>query len=140
MTRIVLALALLAVAVGTAQARATKGPPYLLEEDTWVCVTPEDYDRAIDEQAKTNGYPELMTLKDRLLEAKSCMFVDDEDIEDMLAPFVTVVDRQGDKIKVEFWVEFYQKLAELHRAWQHVKFTGWTAEERLADYHPLGGL
>ena len=122
------------------QARATKGPPYLLEENTWVCVTPEDYDRAIDEQAKTNGYPELMTLKDRLLEAKSCMFVDDEDIEDMLAPFVTVVDRQGDKIKVEFWVEFYQKLAELHRAWQHVKFTGWTAEERLADYHPLGGL
>ena len=113
MTRIVLALALLAVAVGTAQARATKGPPYLLEENTWVCVTPEDYDRAIDEQAKTNGYPELMTLKDRLLEAKSCMFVDDEDIEDMLPPFVTVVDRQGDKIKVEFWVEFYQKLAEL---------------------------
>ena len=140
MTRIVLALALLAVAVGAAQARATKGPPYLLEENTWVCVTPEDYDRAIDEQAKTNGYPELMTLKDRLLEAKSCMFVDDEDIEDMLPPFVTVVDRQGDKIKVEFWVEFYQKLAELHRAWQHVKFTGWTAEERLADYHPLGGL
>ena len=81
-----------------------------------------------------------MTLKDRLLEAKSCMFVDDEDIEDMLPPFVTVVDRRGDKIKVEFWVEFYQKLAELHRAWQHVKFTGWTAEERLADYHPLGGL
>jgi hypothetical protein len=140
MTRIVLALALLAVAVGTAQARATKGPPYLLEENTWVCVTPEDYDRAIAEQAKTNGYPELMTLKDRLLEAKSCMFVDDEDIEDMLPPFVAVVDRQGDKIKVEFWVEFYQKLAELHRAWQHVKFTGWTAEERLADYHPLGGL
>ena len=140
MTRIVLALALLAVAVGTAQARATKGPPYLLEENTWVCVTPEDYDRAIDEQAKTNGYPELMTLKDRLLEAKSCMFVDDEDIEDMLPPFVTVVERQGDKVKVEFWVEFYQKLAELHRAWQHVKFTGWTAEERLADYHPLGGL
>ena len=140
MTRIVLALALLAVAVGTAQARATKGPPYLLEENTWVCVTPEDYDRAIDEQAKTNGYPELMTLKDRLLEAKSCMFVDDEDIEDMLPQFVSVVDRQGDKIKVEFWVEFYQKLAELHRAWQHVKFTGWTAEERLADYHPLGGL
>ena len=59
-----------------------------------------------------------MALKDRLLEAKSCMFVDDEDIEDMMAPFVTVVDRQGDKIKVEFWVEFYQKLAELHRAWQ----------------------
>jgi hypothetical protein len=140
MIRIVLALALLAVAVGTAQARATKGPPYLLEEGTWICATPEDYDRAIAEQGKTNGYPELMALKERLLAAKSCMYVDDDDIEDMMAPFVTVVDRQGDKVKVEFWIEFYKKIAELDRAWSNVKFTGWTAEERLADYRPLGGL
>jgi hypothetical protein len=139
MIRIVLALALLAVAVGAVQARATKGPPYLLEEGTWICATPEDYDRAIAEQGKTNGYPELMALKERLLAAKSCMYVDDDDIEDMMAPFVTVVDRQGDKVKVEFWIEFYKKIAELNRAWSNVKFTGWTAEERLADYHPVGG-
>jgi hypothetical protein len=140
MTRIALTMLILAIGVGTADARATKGPPYLLEEGTWLCATPEDYDQAMVEQEKTKGYPELMALKDRLLEAKSCMFVDDEDIEDMLAPFVTVVERQGDKIKVEFWVEFYKKHAELHRSWSHVKFTGWTAEERLADYRPLGGL
>jgi hypothetical protein len=139
MTRIVLALALLAVAVGAAQARATKGPPYLLEEGTWLCATPEDYDRAVAEQAKTNGYPELKALKERLLADKSCMYVDGEHIEDMMAPFVTVVDRQGDKVKVEFWVEFYKKIAELNRAWSNVKFTGWTAEERLADYHPVEG-
>jgi hypothetical protein len=139
MTRIVLALALLAVAVGAAQARATKGPPYLLEEGTWLCATPEDYDRAVAEQAKTNGYPELKALKQRLLADKSCMYVDEEHIEDMMAPFVTVVDRQGDKVKVEFWVEFYKKIAELNRAWSNVKFTGWTAEERLADYHPVEG-
>ena len=140
MTRIVLAMAILAIGIGTAHAAATKGPPYLLEDGTWVCVTPEAYDEAIVEQEKTNGYPELMALKDRLLEAKSCMFVDDDDIEDMMAPFVTVVERQGDKIKVEFWIEFYRKIAELNRAWNRVKFTGWTAEERLADYRPLGGL
>jgi hypothetical protein len=140
MARIALALAILAMSVGTADARATKGPPYLLEEGTWLCATPEDYDQAIVEQEKTNGYPELMALKDRLLEAKSCMLVDDEDMEDMLPPFVTVVERQGDKVKVEFWVEFYKRIAELRRASSHVKFSGWTAEERLADYHPLGGL
>lgn len=140
MIRIVLATAALVLAAGAAHAAASKGPPYLLEEGTWVCATPDDYDKAIAEQAKTNGYPDLMALKERLVEAKSCMFVDDEDIEDMLAPFVTVVDRQGDKIKVEFWVEFYKKHAELNRSWSHVKFTGWTAEERLADYRPLGGL
>jgi hypothetical protein len=67
------------------------------------------------------------------------MYVDDDDIEDMMAPFVTVVERQGDKVKVEFWIEFYKKIAELHRAWRNVKFTGWTAEDRLADYHPVDG-
>ena len=140
MKRIVLAIAIMAVAIGTAHARSTKGPPYLLEEGTWLCATPGDYDQAIAEQAKINGYPELMALNERLVEAKSCMLIDDEHIEDMLAPFVTVVDRQGDKIKVEFWIEFYKKHAELHRSWSHVKFSGWTAEERLADYRPLGGL
>jgi hypothetical protein len=140
MTRIALAVVILAIGLGTAHARATKGPPYLLEEGTWLCVTPADYDKAIAEQAKINGYPELMALNERLVEAKSCILIDDEHIEDMLAPFVTVVERQGDKIKVEFWVEFYKRQAELHRAWTHVKFSGWTAEERLADYHPLGGL
>lgn len=140
MTRLALALVILALGIGTAHGRATKGPPYLLEEGSWICVTPEDYDKAVAEQAKTNGYPELMALNERLVEAKSCMLIDDEHIEDMLAPFVTVVERQGDKIKVEFWVEFYKRQAELQRAWTHVKFSGWTAEERLADYHPLGGL
>ena len=80
-----------------------------MKEGTWVCVTPEAYDQALAEQAKTNGYKELMALKDRLLAEKSCMFVDDEDIEDMMAPFVEVVDRQGDKIKVTFTIEFYKK-------------------------------
>jgi hypothetical protein len=140
MTRVALTVVILAIGIGTADARATKGPPYLLEEGSWICVTPEDYDQAIAEEAKINGYPELMALNERLVEAKSCMLIDDEHIEDMLAPFVTVVERQGDKIKVEFWVEFYKRQAELHRAWTHVKFSGWTAEERLADYRPLGGL
>ena len=47
MKRIVLAIAIMAVAIGTAHARSTKGPPYLLEEGTWLCATPGDYDQAI---------------------------------------------------------------------------------------------
>jgi hypothetical protein len=140
MKRILLAIALLSLGIGGANAAATKGPPYLLEEGTWVCVTPEAYDQAMAEQGKISGFQELMALKDRMLEAKLCQYVDDDDIEDMMAPFVEVIERQGDKIKVTFTIEFYKKLAELHRSFNRVKFAGWTAEERLADYHPLGGL
>jgi hypothetical protein len=128
---------LLALAVATAS--AAEGPPFLLKEGTWVCVTPEAYDQALTEQAKTNGYKALMTLKDRLLAEKSCMFVDDEDIEDMMAPFVEVVDRQGEKIKVTFTIEFYKRTSTIGAAFNRVKFAGWTAEDRLADYRPVEG-
>jgi hypothetical protein len=128
----------LAVAT-TLAATAAEEPPYLLHEGTWVCVTPEAYDQALAEQAKTNGYKDLMALKERLLAAKSCMFVDDEDIEDMMAPFVEVVEQKGDKIKVTFTVEFYKRTSTIGAAFNRVKFTGWTAEDRLADYHPVEG-
>ena len=132
-------LALPLAAATTLAATAAEGPPYLLQEGTWVCVTPEAYDQALAEQAKTNGYKELMALKDRLLAEKSCMFVDDEDIEDMMAPFVKVVDHAGDKIKVTFTIEFYKRTSSIGASFNRVKFTGWTAEDRLADYRPVEG-
>jgi hypothetical protein len=133
-------LAMLLAVVGTGlAATAAEGPPYLLHENTWVCVTPEAYDQALVDQAKTSGYKELIVLKDRLLAEKSCMFVDDEDIEDMMAPFVEVIERQGDKIKVTFTIEFYKRISNISAAFNRVQFTGWTAEDRLADYHPVEG-
>lgn len=132
-------LALPLAVITALAAAAAEGPPYLLHEGTWVCITPEAYDQALAEQAKTNGYKELMALKERLLAGKSCMFVDDEDIEDMMAPFVEVVDHAGDKIKVTFTIEFYKRTSTIGAAFNRVKFTGWTAENRLADYHPVEG-
>jgi hypothetical protein len=132
-------LALPLAAATTLAGTAAEGPPFLLHEGTWVCVTPEAYDQALAEQAKTNGYKDLMALKERLLAAKSCMFVDDEDIEDMMAPFVEVVEQQGDKIKVTFTVEFYKRTSTIGARFNRVKFSGWTAEDRLADYHPVEG-
>ncbi|MGH9024942.1 MAG: hypothetical protein ACRDWD_02320 [Acidimicrobiia bacterium] len=122
-----------------AAASAVEGPPFLLKEGSWVCVTPDAYDQALAEQGKANGHGELMALKERLLAAKSCMFVDDEDIEDMMAPFVQVGERQGDKIKVTFTIEFYNRISDISAAFNRVRFTGWTAEDRLADYRPVEG-
>lgn len=133
-------LAVLPLAVTTASAAITaQGPPYLLHVGTWVCTTPEAYDQALAEQAKADGYKDLMALKERLLAEKSCMFVDDDDIEDMMAPFVEVIEHQGDKIKVTFTIEFYKKVSEIQAGFNRVKFSGWTAEDRLADYHPVEG-
>jgi hypothetical protein len=129
----------LPLAAASLAAAAAEGPPYLLHEGTWICTTPETYDQALAEQAKTNGYKELMALEERLLAEKACMLVDDDDIEDMMAPFVEVVERQGDKIKVTFTVEFYKRVNSIQARFRRVKFSGWTAEDRLADYRPVEG-
>lgn len=139
MRHLIKAVGLLPMILAVDPVVAVEGPPYLLREGTWVCSTPEAYDQAIADQATTHGREELMTLKDRLLEEKVCMFVDDDHIEDMMAPFVEVVERQGTKIKVTFTVEFYKKVSENEAGFNRVTFAGWTAEDRLADYHPVEG-
>ena len=93
-----------------------KGPPYLLEEGTWICATPEAYDRAIAEQAKTKGYQELMALKDRAARGQELHVRRRRRHRGHDGAVRHVVERQGDKVKVEFWIEFYKKIAELQPA------------------------
>lgn len=109
--------------------------PFILAENSWVCVTPEAYDQAIAEADKTD---DLRGLRKKMLEDRLCMTVDDEDIEDMLAPFVLVTERQDEKIKVRFEVEYYKRIAYLHRNFARVTFAGWTHEDRLKPRSSLG--
>jgi Skp family chaperone for outer membrane proteins len=126
------ALALTAIlALGSSismAATAEEEGPFILAENSWVCVTPEAYDQAIAEADKTD---DIRALRKEFLENKLCMTIDDEDIEDMMAPFVQVTDRQDEKIKVRFEVEFYKRIAYLHRNFARITFAGWTHENRL---------
>jgi hypothetical protein len=107
--------------------------PQTLKEGVWVCRTPAAYDQAIVEEHQEK---DLQALKQRLLDQKLCMYVDDEYLEDMMAPFVQVLDRQGEKIKVSFTVEFYKRIATLHRRITRVTYAGWTDAGNLRNYEP----
>ncbi|MEZ5930845.1 MAG: hypothetical protein R3F54_02655 [Alphaproteobacteria bacterium] len=104
------------------------GGPYILAENSWVCVTPEAYDAAITEADKTD---DIRALRKKMLDDKQCLTIDDDDIEDMLAPFVQVTERQDEKVKVRFEVEYYKRIAFLHRNFARVTFAGWTHQDRL---------
>lgn len=125
---------ILALGSGIGMAAEEEGP-FILAENSWVCVTPEAYDQAITEADKTD---DLRGLRKQFLEEKLCMTINDEDIEDMLAPFVLVTERQNEKIKVRFEVEFYKRIAYLHRNFARVTFAGWTHEDRLKPRSSLG--
>jgi hypothetical protein len=102
-----------------------------LKPDCWVCSTPEAYDVALAEQRRGDG--DLEELKRRLLAEKLCMFVDAGLVEKLMAPFATVVERQGTKVKVTFTVEFQKRFEILHRRITRVTYAGWTDAANLVD-------
>ncbi|MFK7965320.1 MAG: hypothetical protein AB8C46_15260 [Burkholderiaceae bacterium] len=91
---------------------------------SWVCQTPEDYEKVT--QAATTGGQSNRELQTNF--KSQCVFMDDDNIEDMLPPFVTVLDTENGKAKVSFFVEFYKKLAVLEANIKHVRFVGWTSK------------
>ncbi len=93
---------------------------------------PEAYDQAIAEEQKRRGKARE-ALKKELLEQQLCMYADDELLEDIMAPWVQVIDRQDDKVKVSFMVEFYKRVEYLHRRFSRVNYTGWTSAGNLTE-------
>lgn len=104
-----------------------------LHDKSWLCATPEDYAHALDRVAE--GSSSFGTIRKELLDSKKCMLVVEDDIEDMMAPFVEVMERQGQTVRVRFTVEFYKRIELLHRNITRVTFAGWTGEDNLRNYY-----
>ena len=107
--------------------------PIVLHDGSWVCSTPEAYETAIELESTTDKT--FGELKKELIDRKLCIRIGGDDIEDMMAPYVIIVDQLATKVKVKFTIEFYKKFKFLHRRITRVTFTGWTEEARLRDYY-----
>ena len=122
--------------VGVVVGLAHAGEPLqTLKEGSWLCTTPEAYDLAIVEQHRPNS--DLEGVKERFLAEKLCIYADAGFVEKMMVPFATVLERQGNMVKVTFTVQFRKRLALLHRQISRVTFVGWTAARNLQDQEIL---
>src|SRR5439155_184475 len=83
----------------------------------------------IVEQHRPNS--DLEEVKERFLAEKLCIYADAGFVEKMMVPFATVLERQGNMVKVTFTVQFRKRLALLHRQISRVTFVGWTAARNL---------
>ena len=106
--------------------------PFTLELGSWVCKTAEDYDNAV--AAQKAGAQSVFKLAKELFDQQLCIYMDDDNLEDMMAPYVTILETQGDKTKVSFFIEFYQRIEMLHRKISHVKFIGWTDTKNVKKH------
>jgi hypothetical protein len=101
-----------------------------LKENVYLCVSPQVYDDAMSRVKALNGQnPEL--LRQELSAAKQCMFVDAEMVDNIMAPFALVLQREGSKVQVQFIVTFRERMSLLHRMINRYVLVGWTDESNL---------
>lgn len=118
---------ILGLAPGFLSANDSETSPTSLSLGSWVCDSPEAYEAIVTEQQSGELSPFKLAKKHE----ESCIYMDDDNLEDMLAPYVTVLNEEEDKTKVSFFVEFYKKVEFLHRQIKHVKFVGWTSSDNV---------
>ena len=127
-----LVMTVLGVALGAA---AHGAEPQMLAEGSWVCATPEAVDGAIASEHQGQD-PQALELELRA----HCIRMTSERLADVMAPFVTVVDRDGDKARVSFAIEVYERGPQEPKAGipqprgginRQIKYTGWTAAANL---------
>jgi hypothetical protein len=122
--------------LGTALGAAAHGAePQMLAEGSWVCATPEAHDEAVASEQKGQD-PQALEVELRA----HCIRMTSERLGDVMAPFIAVVDRIGDKAQVSFVIEVYdrgptgaaegipQPRGGMNR---QIKYTGWTAAANL---------
>ena len=122
--------------LGSALGAAAHGAePQMLAEGSWVCATPEAHDGAVASEKKGQ---DPQALEDEL--RAQCIRMTSERLEEVMAPFVAVLEQTGDKARVSFVIEVYDRGATgaapgvpqprggINR---QIKFTGWTAAANL---------
>jgi hypothetical protein len=98
--------------------------------DTWLCISPQVYEEAMVRIKGEEG-KDIPALRKDLGDKKQCMLVEADLIEDMMAPFVLIIDRNSTKIQVQFIISARQRKEFLHRLIHRTIVTGWTEESNL---------
>lgn len=127
-------LLLVFLLMGTAQGHHDDDRPHTLLSDSWVCVSQAAYELAAAGQNAGSG---VEALRQQLRNEEGqdlCLHVDNEILEDMLAPWVRIIEQEGEQVQVAFTVEYYQRLNVIHRRFSRVQFTGWTGAANLDIY------
>jgi hypothetical protein len=100
--------------------------PWMFRGSAWVCDSPAHYDMVIERERAAG---DSRALRREL--AQICVFIEDNDQDDIMAPFVRRLEDDGDKVKVVFMIQEERRKALLHRSVEQIQYRGWTAASKL---------
>ena len=122
-----LVLSVLAVLACTAVASAEQ---MMFVHEGWLCASPEAYEQAVAEQKQRN-VQEWDQLKKEQADKRACLYVGPTEIDGIIAPYVSVIETRGDKMNIQFFVKYDERIELLHHKMNWVRFVGWTDVSNL---------
>lgn len=96
--RLGLVMLLIVLLLGTAQGHHDDDRPHTLLRGSWVCVSQAAYGQAAAGQRAGKDVQALRKELRNENDEDLCIYVDDEILEDMMAPWVRVLGQEGDQI------------------------------------------
>jgi hypothetical protein len=103
-----------------------------LKHGAWVCATPEAYDSALQAQRTLNGRP-FEELRKELYEKGQCVYIEDDEITSIQAPYLTLLETHDKMMHVSFVIKYEKRLEFLKRELNWFKFSGWTEADNLKE-------
>ena len=107
-------------------------PQWYLKHGAWVCATPQAYDGALQAQRALNGRP-FEELRKELYEKGQCVYIEDDEITSIQAPYLTVLESKDKMMHVSFVIKYEKRLEFLKRELNWFKFSGWTEADNLKE-------
>jgi hypothetical protein len=105
---------------------------WYLKHGAWVCASPEAYAGALDSQRTLNGRP-FDDLRKELYQAGKCVYIEDDEITSIIAPYLTLLETKDKMMHVSFVIKYDKPLAFLKHELNWFKFSGWTEADNLKE-------
>lgn len=106
--------------------------PMYFKHAAWVCTSKEAYQAAQDAMRDPVNNP-FEELRQRLWDERQCIYIEDDQVTDVVSPYIKVLETDGEMRHVSFVLKFETRHALLNRELEWVKFNGWTEARNLRE-------
>ena len=123
---------LLALSLTVISAVGHAATPMYFKHGCWLCTSPEAYNLATEalRNLKAGTFDEL---KKELFESKKCIYIEDDQVTDVVSPYISVLESIGDMRNISFVLKMERREAFLHRHLTWYTFKGWTDVANLKE-------
>lgn len=106
--------------------------PMYFKHGCWLCTSVEYYQEAKSEILNLKGRT-FEEVRNQLFETGKCIYIEDGQVTDVVAPYIEVVEKVGSMWKISFIMKTEERITIIHRNLNWYRFEGWTDAANLKE-------